>query len=51
MMTSRSYNTRSQNIDDSSNTFSTTSSVATSKNITAIEKSYCLDLMNYQVNF
>lgn len=36
-LTSRLYSTRSQNIDDTINTSSTTSSVATSENITILE--------------
>ena len=37
MMTSHPYNTRSQNIDDNSNTSATTSNVATPENITSLE--------------
>ena len=37
MMTSHPYNTRSQNIDDNSNTSTTTSNVATPENITSLE--------------
>ena len=37
MMTSHPYNTRSQNIDDKSSTSSSSSSIATSENITSLE--------------
>ena len=37
LMKPRPHNTRSQNIDDNSNTFSTTSSVATSENVATVE--------------
>ena len=37
LMKPRPYNTRSQNIDDNSNIFSTTSSVATSENVATVE--------------
>ena len=37
MMMSHPYNTRSQNIDDKSSTSSSSSSIATSENITSLE--------------
>ena len=50
-LTSHPYKTRSQTFDDSSDTSGATTSVATSENITNLEKNYCHDLMNYQRNY